>query len=100
MSDPTPMLPDAPTPEQVQAAETILQAAHAHETPATDEPPWLLLYSGTEPLTKGGYSWQPQQAQLVPASIARTLVGSDNLRVVQDEQLYRDIQARTTTPNP
>lgn len=82
-----------PTPEQVAAAETILHAAQAHPAiPAEDT--WLLHYSGTEPLEKDGYTWQPDQVIPVPESVARRLFGGDQLRVVRDIDLFNAMRER------
>ena len=83
-------------------AEQDTSTPEAPPSPVLDPPPltedtWLLHYSGTEPLTRGAYTWQPDQVVSVPEAIARTLFGSDNLRVVQDPELR---EALANRPNP
>ena len=55
---------------------------------------WLLHYGGTEPLSKAGYTWQPDQVVEVPESVARTLFGADHLRVVIDIDLFNAMRER------
>jgi len=70
------------------------------DTKKSAEESWLLHYSGTEPLTKAGYSWKPDEVVAVPESVARTLFGSDNLRVVQDKELFDAMRALQANPTP
>lgn len=74
-------------PIPVPDAAPVPATAPAEET-------WLLHYNGTEPLTKGAYTWQPDQVIPVPESVARTLFGSDNLRVVTDLEMFNALKAR------
>jgi hypothetical protein len=86
MSDPIPALPEQPfIPDQAPAS-------------APPEATWLLHYAGTAPLTKAGYTWQPNEALSVPESLARTLIGSDQLRVVQDLDVFNSGRAPRPAP--
>jgi hypothetical protein len=91
MSEPIPALPEQPLIPDPAPVEAI-------PAPPPPEATWLLHYAGTAPLTKAGYTWQPNEALSVPESLARTLIGSDQLRVVQDIDMFNSGRAPRLAP--
>jgi hypothetical protein len=89
------MADETPEPAAVDADPA---AAQPPPTEQAEESTWLLHYAGTEPLTLGETTWEPDGVQRLPESVARGLVGSHNLRVVQDEDVFNQIRARPARP--
>lgn len=85
------------TPENEQPQTEAASGEVPQSAPVDAIPPentWLLYYNGEKALTKAEFTWQPEDALRVPESVARTLIGSDNLRKVDDEELFYALRAK------